>query len=245
MMQIEVIVKHLTALLPGLAAILTLIFKQVDKRALKKLTSKVQDNFQKTIDIIGQVQDKVNINSLQNINQHQQLKQKIIHTQQIMNQHTQTISNILQEKDIAYRIRQISKHAIDYCGNKQLAKVLQVLTQQFISFMKNVVQIGFQNTTKQQIYAKFNVARSNIERFSKHVIRDDIVDSWKSSINPMVQQYLQQIFQIYNDHVNNKNSRFIIKSQDFAQTLIRDIIMFVATRVKDQYIRPFQDQEHD
>jgi hypothetical protein len=39
--------------------------------------------------------------------------------------------------------------------------------------------------------------------------------------DPIVTGYINSLFEIYNDPVNDKTNRFIIKSEDYLQTLTR------------------------
>ena len=159
---------------------------------------------------------------------HNQIKQEVIVQTEIVTAHTKEITRYLQQKNIANTLRQISKHAIQYCGNRELGKILDTFTQQFIIFVQDITDIGFQNTTKQQILIKLSVARQNTNKFSSTILGQQKTLEWHNMVQGPVQKYVKQVFQIYSDEINNKNIRFLTKSQDLAQTIVRDFILFCA-----------------
>lgn len=200
---VTAIIYGLSVLVPGAITILTLIKKSYVNNSIKMITTKMVQGFQN------------------NNKQHKEIKETLI-------DHTCKIQKLLQDKNIACKIRQIAKHAIQYCGNRQYGKILDAFTQQFIVFVQDITDIGFENTNKQQIIAKLSVARDNSNNFAKTILNPSLIQNWHAHTTPMVQKYLQEIFQIYEDTVNNKNARFLVKSEDFAQSIVRQFILFSA-----------------
>lgn len=202
---IELIVYAMSVVLPSAIAILTLVKKKYFTKAFQEIWNKIDLNQQNAIERFEQLNVSVKT-------------------------HTVTISKFLQNQDAASRIRQITKHALQYCGNRQIAKVLQKFTQQSIRFIQAILQIGFQNTNKQQIIAKYAVSRQASLQFLKAsgIMNQQYFNKWLQYSTMVGQKYIKQICQIYDDVVNNKNSRFIVKSQDVVQSGVRQFIIFVA-----------------
>ena len=138
----------ISILLPSAIAALSVLRKGYFKKQFKKLEQSVSS-----------LNVKVDSGFSQNIKQHQDITQTLL-------AHTQTISQIIREKTIATRLRQVAKHAIQYCGNRDLGKIINTFTQQFICFVQQITDIGFQNTNKQQIIAKLSVARDNSNKYA-------------------------------------------------------------------------------
>lgn len=142
---IRLILYAISIIFPSLIALSAQLKKRYLNKALSGLQQTVQDGFDS------------------NIIQHKQITKTLL-------QHTQAISKYIQQKNIAIRLRQIAKHAIDYCGNRNLGKVIDCFTEQFISFVQDITTIGFQNTNRQQIIAKLSLARDNSNRLAIDVM---------------------------------------------------------------------------
>lgn len=151
---VDVILKITTIVLPWTVAVLGVTKKKFFKKQFQQMKVRMEDGFN------------------DNINQHKAIS-KILqdHTECIQN-HTQSITRILQQKTIAQRLRQISKHAVCYCGNRTFGKIIDRLIQEFIVFVQDITDIGFQNTNRQQILAKISIARDNSNNFARHIVQD-------------------------------------------------------------------------
>lgn len=202
---IELIVYTMSVILPSAIAILTLVKKKYFTKAFQEIWNKIDLNQQNAIERF----EELNVN---------------------VKTHTVTISKYLQKQDAAERIRQITKHALEYCGSRQIAKVLQKFTQQSVRFVQAILQIGFQNTNKQQIIAKFSVSRQTSLEFLRKsgVMSQSEFQQWKEYTTKVGVGYLKQLCNIYDDVVNNKNARFLVKTQDVIQGSVRQFILFVA-----------------
>lgn len=209
---VELIIYALSVILPSAIAILTLMKKTYFKKGIKILDE--------------------NINALRESStaKFQQLSASLDDCQFKIGKHNQTISKHLQEQTAAQKIREITKHAIDYCGRRQLAKIIDKFTQQSVNFVQYILEIGFENVTKEQIIAKFTVVRQLSQAYLKNsgVVNEEEYQDWIMKIQSIQNEYLQDIMHIFDDIVNNKNGRFITITQSSVQKGIRQFILFAA-----------------
>lgn len=146
-----------------------------------------------------------------------------------LDQQQEKIKTLLQSKDIADKIRDITRHAIQYVGDRKLSKIIENSTQQFIDLTVSVLQQGFNKLSKEQILAKINRNRDNSMAYVKSILNKEEYEKWLPLSKPVVDNFVKSTFEIYDDPVNDKNSRFLIKAQDYAQTLTREFISFAAS----------------
>lgn len=169
------------------------------------------------------------INIKQNIQSYE--RNNIIRTNQILarvEKHQQIIKSLLHHRDISDRIHDITKYAIEYMYDRRLSKILENTTQQFIDFVYPISQCGFHSISRQQLLAKIQVNRDASLHYIKTILSHDQYELWASMADPIVAGYINSLFEIYNDPVNDKTNRFIIKSEDYLQTLTRQFIKFAS-----------------
>lgn len=142
--------------------------------------------------------------------------------------HQDVIKSLLTYKTVSDKVRDMTKHAIQYIGDRRLSKIIENSTQQFIDFIVPIIQDGFANISKQQLLAKIHLNRDNSMAYVKKILSSQQYTIWQPMATPIVNYYINSIFDIYDDPVNDKNSRFFIKSQDYIQTLTRQFIKFAA-----------------
>ena len=145
-----------------------------------------------------------------------------------IDQQQKKLSKLLQSKTVAEKIRQITKHAIEYCGNSIMSKVLTNSTQNIIDFSNSVLDEGFGNQTKQQLIARLDLTRDVSLEYLGKFISEQNAKIWYDMQRPVCQEYRKAIIEIYDDPVNDKNSRFLIKTEDWVQTLTREFITFAS-----------------
>lgn len=145
-----------------------------------------------------------------------------------IDQQQKKLSKLLQSKTVAEKIRQITKHAIEYCGNSIMSKVLTNSTQNIIDFSNSVLDEGFGNQVKQQLIARLDLARDVSLEYIGKFISEQNAKIWYDMQRPVCQTYKKAIIEIYDDPVNDKNSRFLIKTEDWVQTLTREFITFAS-----------------
>lgn len=139
-----------------------------------------------------------------------------------------SLKDLLKQKDIAFRIREITKHAIDYCRNRKIGKILNIASQQLIKFCQQVLDIGIENITKEQLIAKYWSMIDNIDNVGNNILGQKLWNDWKNNIKNLLKKYLKCYTEIQTDIMNSKEQRFIIKSEDLAQTIIKQFINFTA-----------------
>ena len=145
-----------------------------------------------------------------------------------IDQQQKKLSKLLQNKTVAERIRQITKHAIEYCGNSIMSKVLTNSTQNIIDFSNSVLDEGFGNQVKQQLIARLDLTRDVSLEYIGKFISEQNAKIWYDMQRPVCQAYRKAIIEIYEDPINDKNSRFLIKTEDWVQTLTREFITFAS-----------------
>lgn len=145
-----------------------------------------------------------------------------------IDQQQKKLSKLLQNKTVAERIRQITKHAIEYCGNSIMSKVLTNSTQNIIDFSNSVLDEGFGNQVKQQLIARLDLTRDVSLEYLGKFLSEQNAKIWYDMQRPVCQAYRKAIIEIYDDPVNDKNSRFLIKTEDWVQTLTREFITFAS-----------------
>lgn len=145
-----------------------------------------------------------------------------------IDQQQKKLSKLLQSKTVAERIRQITKHAIEYCGNSIMSKVLTNSTQNIIDFSNSVLDEGFGNQVKQQLIARLDLTRDVSLEYIGKFISEQNAKIWYDMQRPVCQAYKKAIIEIYDDPVNDKNSRFLIKTEDWVQTLTKEFITFAS-----------------
>ncbi len=143
-------------------------------------------------------------------------------------QQQKNLSKLLQNKTVAERIRQITKHAIEYCGNSIMSKVLTNSTQNIIDFSNSVLDGGFDNQVKQQLIARLDLTRDVSLEYLGKFLSEQNAKIWYDMQRPVCQAYRKAIIEIYDDPINDKNSRFLIKTEDWVQTLTREFITFAS-----------------
>lgn len=145
-----------------------------------------------------------------------------------IDQQQKKLSKLLQSKTVAEKIRQITKHAIEYCGNSIMSKVLTNSTQNIIDFSNSVLDEGFGNQVKQQLIARLDLTRDVSLEYLSKFLSEQNAKIWYDMQRPVCQAYRKAIIEIYDDPVNDKNSRFLIKTEDWVQTLTREFITFAS-----------------
>ena len=145
-----------------------------------------------------------------------------------IDQQQKKLSKLLQSKTVAEKIRQITKHAIEYCGNSIMSKVLTNSTQNIIDFSNSVLDEGFGNQVKQQLIARLDLTRDVSLEYLGKFLSEQNAKIWYDMQRPVCQAYRKAIIEIYDDPVNDKNSRFLIKTEDWVQTLTREFITFAS-----------------
>lgn len=145
-----------------------------------------------------------------------------------IDQQQKKLSKLLQNKTVAERIRQITKHAIEYCGNTIMSKVLTNSTQNIIDFSNSVLDEGFGNQAKQQLISRLDLTRDVSLEYLGKFLSEQNAKIWYNMQHPICQSYKKAIMEIYDDPVNDKNSRFLIKTEDWVQTLTREFITFAS-----------------
>ncbi len=113
-----------------------------------------------------------------------------------------------------------------------MSKVLINSTEHIIDFANSVLDEGFGNQTEQQIIARFELTRDNSLSYLNKFISQQDSKIWMEMQKPICQSYKCAIIEIYEDPVNDKNSRFLIKTEDWAQTLTREFITFASIMKK-------------
>lgn len=142
--------------------------------------------------------------------------------------HQMIIKKMMTYKTASQKIHELTKHAIQYVGDRRLSKIMENSTQQFINFLIPILKQGLTNISKEQLLAKINLNRDNSLSYVKNTLTAHQYEIWKPMAATIVNPYIDSIFDIYNDPINDKNSRFFIKSQDYVQNLVRQLIKFAA-----------------
>lgn len=150
--------------------------------------------------------------------------------------HGSAVMLFLENKDIALKLRSITKHALQCCGNMITKKILVKFTQQLILFAREILDIGLQNTSKQQLLVKISVAADNTDFYTASLIGKQQVSKWKAISKPIVSQYLNVIYEIITDKMNSKSNRFTVKTLDLSHTIIKEFILFSANLTYKEYI---------
>lgn len=222
---IQLILYGTSVILPSVISILTIAKKASFNRKVEGIESKLTQFISS------------------NDEAHKTLTQGISSCHIIMTEHTNNLHQLLRQKDVAARIRQIIKHAIQYCGNRNIGKVMDNSSEALIMFGIDVLDIGLQNITKQQLLAKFWTARDNSAIFAKQILGQQQWQKWQKIVTPILHSYIKNIFEIKDDVVNSKAQRFVIKLQDMTQTIVRQFIMFVAKQDYNDVGVGHNDQE--
>lgn len=143
-------------------------------------------------------------------------------------QQQQTLNKLLQNKTVAEKLRQVTKYAIQYCCDNNMNKILTNSTQHIIDFANSIIDQGFGNQTKQQLISRFELSRDNSLSYLKLFVSKQNYDMWVEMQKPISQGYVNALIEIYDDTINDKNTRFLVKTEDWLQTLTREFITFVS-----------------
>lgn len=143
-------------------------------------------------------------------------------------QQQKILTKLLSNKTVAEKIRQITKYAIQYCNNDKMSKILANFTQQIIQFVNSVIDEGFGSQVKEQLISRFQLAKDNSLTYLKNFVSEQNYKIWLDMQTPICQEYVKALIDIYDDPINDKNSRFLIKTLDYTQILTRKFITFVS-----------------
>ncbi len=148
----------------------------------------------------------------------------LIHNE--LNTHNQIIKGYIELKQAGQKIRQITKHALEIVDNTNIKKILTKYTEQFIIYVKEVLDIGIQNIGKDELISKFQIINDNTFFYASSLIGKQNLIAWNEYISKFINNYKNDIIQIFSDPVNDKNSRFLIKSLDFVHTIIKQFVLY-------------------
>ncbi len=151
---------------------------------------------------------------------------KKIHTE--LNIHNKAIISYMEVKQSGQKIRQITKHALQITDNEETRKILTKFTEQFVVFVRQTLDISFQNIGKEQLLAKLELARDNTNFYGKSLLNSIHYNNWLELTKPYLEKYKNDIVQIFSDKVNSKNNRFLIKSLDLAHTIVKQFVLYYA-----------------
>lgn len=201
---VELIIYAMSVIFPSTISIITLVKKKYFTNNFKKIWNKIDQNQQRAI----QRFDQLTLN---------------------VRKHTSAVGKFLQHKDVATRIRQISKHALDYCGDEDVSKLLEHFAQETIKFIQTIFQIGIDDVTEGQIVSRYKIGRDKSLQYlrSSEIMNNEQLQQWIEQSLVFDKHYLEQIYLISKDIVNNKNNRFLIKTQDVFQEAIRAFVMYI------------------
>jgi len=151
-----------------------------------------------------------------------------------LSQHWDIIKYYSNERNVFHRINSLAKSALVYCNSTILGQVMEVFTVKITNFMNEVFAIGFENITKSQISTKLLTLRSNIINnmpdeqskleCSKRLFAED----------SKFKKYCSDILDIYEDYVNDKNKRFMVKTEDYVQTFYRILVTEYNTQKEEK-----------
>ncbi len=145
-----------------------------------------------------------------------------------LQQQQKTLKMLLQNKMVAERLRKITKHAIEYCANGNMSKVLTNTTQHVINFVNSILDQGFGNQTKEQLIARFELSRDNSLAYLRKFVSKQNFNIWLDMQDPLQKNYIKTLIQIYNDAINDKNERFLVITEDWLQTLTKTFISYTS-----------------
>lgn len=151
---------------------------------------------------------------------------KLIHNE--LNMHNKALMSFVQVKQAGQKIRQITKHALEITKDEMTCKLLTKFTEDFVIFVRQVLDIGFQNIGREQLLSKFELARDNTNIYGIAQLNEERYNQWLALVKGSVSKYKAGILQIYSDKVNSKNNRFLVKSLDFAHTIIKQFVLYYA-----------------
>lgn len=145
-----------------------------------------------------------------------------------LQQQQKILKMLLQNKMVAERLRKITKHAIEYCANSNMSKVLTNTTQHVINFVNSILDQGFDNQTKEQLIARFELSRDNSLAYLRKFVSKQNFNIWLDMQDPLQKNYIKTLIQIYNDAINDKNERFLVVTEDWLQTLTKTFILYTS-----------------
>ena len=143
-----------------------------------------------------------------------------------LDMHNQAITSYLQLKQAGQKIREITKHALEVTTDPIIRKILTKFTEEMVSYVRQVIDIGVQNIGEEQLLAKLDVAIDNINSYSKLLIGQEKIQYWHKLSSTYMSKYKKDILQVCSDKVNNKNDRFLIKSLDIVHTIVKQFVLY-------------------
>jgi len=152
------------------------------------------------------------------------------------------LNKIENERHIADEIRKTIKDAITYSGNCYVNQMLDVFGESIISFAKDILEISFANTTYNQISIKWtNMRREMLDGI--HTISNSgnvtisYLDGFIDYVNKWKESYLKEVEDIYNDNVNNKDSRFETETLRYVQKIANEAVKYMQkNKIEDTII---------
>lgn len=209
---IELILYGCSIFFPSLITILAIAKKTYFNNALRTLAAKIDEQIETNQEC------------------HLEIKDNLDDYKILLTGHSDTLELLLRERTVAQRVRQVIKHAIDFCANFKIGKVLNNSSQELICFATDILDIGLDNITNEQLNVRFWAMRETCAVFGKQVLGDQLWQEWYEYIQPSSEQFLEVLIVIKEDTFNTKEQRFLTKLDDFTQTTARQFIMFLGKR---------------
>ena len=149
--------------------------------------------------------------------------------QEQLNIHNQVITSYMEIKQAGQKIRQITKHALEVIDNEEAKKILTKFTEQLVIYVRQILDIGFQNASKEQLISKLQLAIDNTSNYGQTLMTKQAFLKWKKMVKHLFNKYKKDILYVFSDKINNKNNRFLIKSLDISHTIIKQFVLYYAS----------------
>lgn len=164
------------------------------------------------------------------------IKDDILGLKSAVHRSEQTIADIVTQKSIDSSIDNIVSYGLNYCAdNKDIMPFCQAVGKALKDFTKDILSVGFENLSKRDINAKFNLHFDAIYQWHK---RFDI--NFIKAILPKLRakncSYIAEVQRIKIDVINNKHRRLQVVTEAFIQDkisfFINEYIKYGAKRCK-------------
>lgn len=163
---------------------------------------------------ISDIETKVNEARIANNEEHKIIVERL-------DKHSSAVEVYLCEKDISIRFANVAKNAIEYINSVSLSICIDRFCSRVAWFLEDISTIGIENLSKEQMLSKLEILRCDIL---------DIQDIYCIGLTEKEHKCLSKIFtffsndviDVFTDNINSKLRRIIIKTEDFAHSIIKE-----------------------
>lgn len=153
-----------------------------------------------------------------------EIGKKVDKIEERLNEYCNVVTYHIGERNIVSRLNHISKHAIEYTKSINTSVLINKFVDKMISFTTDITKIGIKELSKEQIISKILALKCLVYRD----IKDSNCEFVVGILNEMstsFSMYKDGIIDIYEDSVNDKTSRFVVKTEDFIHIVIKKIVI--------------------